>query len=167
MTGFSKIPPEILVHIWRHIECTDIDSFALVSHDVRALGAKQLKEHEDLNKKYSIVWSEPQRNGSGYFETLRRSKESKIRYLINTLNDVVGKPRLGYYVKQLCIGCLGISYFERLTYTEEEQTLREEQTSNSVEVLQSLVQSTACITGTKNESKAPRSKIARLKLDRH
>lgn len=60
MVGFPDLPPEVLLHIWTYIRSTDIDSFALISRNVRALGTKQLTELEYLKKKYSTIWGNPE-----------------------------------------------------------------------------------------------------------
>ena len=145
MARFGDLPPDIILHIWRHIQVVDIDSFALVSHDIRALGAKQIIEHEHLKKKYSIVWSGPKDNAFRYFRGDRQSKISMHRYLITIIRDILSKPRHAEYVQQIHVSNIAGTYTE--LYSDEEQEERMEQTEATYDLLQYLMEKTPHVTG--------------------
>ena len=127
MTGFTDLPPEILLQIWVYVRSTDIDSFSLVSQNIRALGTKQLTEHEYLKRKYSIVWSDPRNNEFMYLKQTHRSEESMDRYLVTIIKDILLDPRVASYVQKLCIGDFVNSWI--VDYIYDEQGTRRDQTN--------------------------------------
>ena len=98
MAGFSQLPNEMISEIWGNVhEPRDVESFALVSKLVYAIGSPFVEEHNLLKKTYSFV-----ETGNG-----RRSHAPAF-----LLRNIVLRPRTALYVTHLCIDGLILEEWE-------------------------------------------------------
>ena len=87
MTDFSQLPNEMISEIWGHIhEPRDVESFALVSQLIYAIGRPFVAEHNALVREYSE------------FDT----DDSRAAAL---LKDVLLRPRVALYVVHVITDC--------------------------------------------------------------
>ena len=85
MANFSQLPNEMVSEIWSYVlEPRDVESFALVSKYIHAIGRPFVAEHNALTKKYSA------------FNTCKT-------HAANLLEDVLLRPRIALYVTHFCI----------------------------------------------------------------
>ena len=92
MADFSRLPNEMISEIWSKIDGPeDVESFALVSKHVYAIGRPFVKEHNKLKKEFSFV-------GIGFYPN----------YVLpaSLLKKVLLRPRVALYVRHLSIGRL-------------------------------------------------------------
>ena len=86
----SRLPNEMIAEIWGHIlEPRDVESFALASKHIYAIGRPFVKEHNELKSEYS------------FFETGPNTRASAPAFL---LKDVLLRPRVALYVTHLYMG---------------------------------------------------------------
>ena len=102
MAEFSKLPNEMVSEIWGHIvEPTDVESFALVSKNVHAIGRPFVEEHRNLTREYS----------SFEFDILYDSPAL-------VLKEVLLRPRVALYVTHLAVSSNG-DFWEDLVDGDE------------------------------------------------
>lgn len=88
MASFSKLPNEMVSQVWSNIlEPENVESFALVSKHVYAIGKPFVEEHNRLKKEYS------------YSETALDARAPAL-----LLEEVLLRPRVALYVTHLSIG---------------------------------------------------------------
>lgn len=89
MANFSKLPNEMVSEVWSFIpEPRDLESFALVSKHVYAMGKPFLEEHNKLRKNYSF---------------LQTDIWTRTYDLAFFLKEVLLRPRAALYVTHLSI----------------------------------------------------------------
>lgn len=72
MTGFSDLPNELIVAVWRLVLDPDaVENFALTSKKVYALGGAYMREHNELKAKFSSVTHREEDVGSCPADTLK------------------------------------------------------------------------------------------------
>ncbi len=90
MASLSRLPNEMIAETWGHVlEPKDIESFALVSKKIYAIGIPFIMEHNKLKKEFS------------FFDTGPNTRASAPAYL---LKNVLLRPRVALYVTHLSIG---------------------------------------------------------------
>ena len=90
MAILPQLPNEMIAEIWGHIiEPQDVESFAIVSKNIYAIGTPFVEEHNRLKREYSL------------FETGPDTDASAPGML---LKDVLLQPRVALYVTHLSIG---------------------------------------------------------------
>ncbi len=90
MASLSRLPNEMIAETWRHVlEPDEIESFALVSKHIYAVGSPFIMEHNKLKREFS------------FFETGPNTRASAPEYL---LKNVLLRPRVALYVTHLSIG---------------------------------------------------------------
>ena len=89
MVSFSSLPNELVIEIWRHVlHPEDIESFALTSKEILALGESFLGEHRTLKEKFSTYYTwRPGGNVSA----------------AGLLKEITIHPRVALYVKKLVV----------------------------------------------------------------
>ena len=99
MAEFSRLPNEIISEIWGNIhEPEDVESFALVSKHVYAIGRPFVKEHNKLKKDFRYIEIDSEACASGPASLLK---------------EVLLRPRIALYVTHLCIGGFRSEWDER------------------------------------------------------
>lgn len=111
MADFSRLPNEIISEIWGKVqEPEDVESFALVSKHVYAIGEPFVDEHNKLKKKFS------------FFKADSLISVSGPAFL---LEQVLLRPRIALYVTHLSTGCFSqswaVSSDEDLSDDDDEQ----------------------------------------------
>ena len=72
MTSFSSLPNELIVEVWRQVlDPEAVESFALASKKIHALGRAFIEEHNRLRANFSSVTHFGDEAGSGPAETLK------------------------------------------------------------------------------------------------
>lgn len=90
MAPLSQLPDEMTAEIWGHIlEPRDVESFALASEYVYAIGKPFVEEHNKLKREYTL------------FETGPNTRASAPAVL---LKEVLLRPRVTLFVTHLLIG---------------------------------------------------------------
>ena len=90
MADFSRLPNEMISVIWSNIqEPEDVESFALVSKHVYAIGRPFVNEHNKLKKEFSFFEADSE---------VRTGGAAKL------LKEVLLRPRIALYVTHLSIG---------------------------------------------------------------
>lgn len=90
MANFSNLPNEMISQVWGYIlEPRDLESFALVSKRVYAIGRPFVEEHNELRKAFSFL------------QTDVRTRRYHPAFL---LNEIMLRPRTALYVTHLAIG---------------------------------------------------------------
>ena len=92
MADFSRLPNEMISGIWSNIqEPEDVESFALVSKHVYAIGRPFVEEHNRLKKEFSFVDLDP---------------EMDFGTPASLLEEVLLRPRTALYVTHISFGLL-------------------------------------------------------------
>lgn len=90
MANFSELPNEMVLEIWGHVlEPKDVESFALVSKDIYAIGKPFVEEHNKLKRDFSF----------SYMDCWIRASTPTF-----LLKEVLLHPRVALYVSHLSIG---------------------------------------------------------------
>ena len=56
MTGFTDLPNELIVHVWRQVRDPEaVQNFAVTSKRIYALGSDFIREHNELRARFSSV----------------------------------------------------------------------------------------------------------------
>ena len=88
-TALPGLPNEMVLDIWTHVlEPKDVESFALVSKNIHALGNRFIEEHQKLKKRFS------------FFSHREDSWGSPPADLLAT---ILLNPRVALYVDEICI----------------------------------------------------------------
>ena len=89
MKGFSDLPNEIVVEVWRLIQDPrDVEAFAFTSKKIYALGDAAIAEHNELKAKFSSV---PCRDDEISVDT------------VDVLKSLLLSPRAALYVQRISI----------------------------------------------------------------
>ena len=89
MAHFSQFSNEIISEIWGNVlEPKDVESFALVSKLIYAVGRRFVEDHKNLKNKYSFI------------DLVSQTRASAPVFL---LKDVLLRPRVAFYVTHLSI----------------------------------------------------------------
>lgn len=97
MTTFNDLPNELVVEVWRHVlDPEAVESFALTSKTVYALGRNFIQEHNELKAKFSSIDHYTFHDG-GHREFYEGSD------LVETLKNLLLNPRAALYVRNVYI----------------------------------------------------------------
>ena len=90
MADFSRLPNEMISEIWGNIHAPeDVESFALVSKHVYAVGRPFVEEHNKLEKDFAFIKIGPEVN---------------VGVPASLLKEVLLRPRIALYVTHLSFG---------------------------------------------------------------
>ena len=90
MADFSRLPNEMISQIWGNIqEPEDVESFALVSKHVYAIGRPFVEEHNKLKREFAFIEIDP---------------EMDVIAPASLLKEVLYRPRVALYVTHLSVG---------------------------------------------------------------
>lgn len=101
MTTFNDLPNELIVEVWRQVlDPKAVESFALTSKTVYALGRNVIQEHNELKAKFSSIDHYELHEG-GYYELHEGSD------LVEALQILLLNSRAALYVRNVYIDRLG------------------------------------------------------------
>lgn len=97
MTTFNDLPNELIVQVWRQVlDPEAVESFALTSKTVYALGRKFIQEHNELKAKFSSIEHYKYHDGDHY--GFHEGSD-----LVETLKILLLNPRAALYVRNVYI----------------------------------------------------------------
>lgn len=89
MASFSDLPNELVAMVWGHVLDPDaIESFALISKNVYALGSSYIREHNELKREFSSI---------------SVSEEDADTRVGHALEGMLLNPRAALYVRRIYI----------------------------------------------------------------
>ena len=96
MTGFTDLPNELIVEVWRQVvDPKSVENFALSSKRIYALGGDFIEEHNELKAKFSSLPQYDSEPDSGPAETLK---------------ILLQRPRIALYVRTISVSEWGSPY---------------------------------------------------------
>ena len=89
MAALERLPNELLLAIFHHLPCTDIDSLTLISHRIRNAAKSIIQKHQQLKTEYGVCTV--------------ASKRPQCSTVSSLLLAILKQPFLSFYVKHIVV----------------------------------------------------------------